>query len=92
MLRLPRLTSLINLISLHQLRFIKHSAPILARTMTSHAGKTYAEAITALNTLQSNAATIAAIRASGTTGGSLAPELEYLDRLGYKVRLVLTLT
>ncbi|KAG8880255.1 Folylpolyglutamate synthetase [Tulasnella sp. 331] len=49
-------------------------------------GRTYKDAVDALNSLQSNAATIAAIRASGQRNTDFAiPEMiEYLGRIGYK--------
>lgn len=49
---------------------------------------TYSEAITALNTLQSNASVIEAIRRSGGKLNDFAiPEMvEYLERIGWKVR------
>ena len=50
--------------------------------------RTYKDAIDHLNTLQSNAATLDAIKASGGRSKDLAiPEMiEYLERIGYKVR------
>jgi len=50
----------------------------------------YAEAITALNTLQSNASVIEAIRRSGGKLNDFAiPEMvEYLQRIGWKVSLI----
>jgi hypothetical protein len=55
------------------------------RTMSN---RSYKDAIDLLNTLQSNAATLSAIKASGGRTNSLAiPEMvEYLERIGYKVR------
>ncbi|KAG9011533.1 Folylpolyglutamate synthetase [Tulasnella sp. JGI-2019a] len=52
----------------------------------SASSRTYKDAITALNSLQSNAATIAAMRASGPQNADYAiPEMiEYLGRIGYK--------
>jgi len=52
------------------------------------AGRSYKDAIDLLNTLQSNAATLEAIKESGAQTRSLAiPEMiEYLERIGYKVR------
>ena len=49
--------------------------------------KTYQEAVEHLNSLQSNAATLEAVRASGGRSSEFAiPEmLEYLDRIGYTV-------
>lgn len=53
----------------------------------------YREAINALNTLQSNAAVIEAIRKSGGKLNDFAvPEMiEYLERIGWKVRQSLVL-
>jgi hypothetical protein len=50
--------------------------------------RSYKDAIDLLNTLQSNAATLNAIKASGGRTNDLAiPEMiEYLERIGYKVR------
>lgn len=50
--------------------------------------RSYKDAIDLLNTLQSNAATLNAIKASGGRTNNLAiPEMiEYLERIGYKVR------
>ena len=50
--------------------------------------RSYKDAIDLLNTLQSNAATLDAIKASGGRSKDLAiPEMiEYLERIGYKVR------
>ena len=49
---------------------------------------TYRDAVEKLNSLQSNAATLEAVRASGGRLSEFAiPEmLEYLGRIGYKVR------
>jgi folylpolyglutamate synthase len=49
--------------------------------------RTYRDAIDALNSLQSNAATLEAVRASGGKSSDLAiPEMiEYLRRIGYEV-------
>ncbi|KAJ9099920.1 hypothetical protein QFC21_003925 [Naganishia friedmannii] len=61
--------------------------PIFRMSSTeSPAGKTYRDAINLLNTCQSNAATIEAIRKSGMKMNQYAiPEMiEYLFRLGYK--------
>ena len=54
--------------------------------------RSYNAAINALNSLQSNAATIEAIRRSGKTVTELnEPEMtEYLERIGHNVRLELT--
>lgn len=53
-----------------------------ARKMSS---RSYREAVDALNSLQTNAATLDALRASGGRSSSLAiPEMiEYLQRIGY---------
>jgi folylpolyglutamate synthase len=50
--------------------------------------RSYKDAIDLLNTLQSNAATLDAIRASGGQTQALAiPEMiEYLEGIGHKVR------
>jgi len=64
--------------------------PIAERTfrryMTSI--RTYRDAIDNLNSLQSNVATLEAVRASGGRSSEFAtPEmLEYLERIGYSVR------
>ncbi|KAH8999222.1 Mur ligase [Lactarius akahatsu] len=49
-------------------------------------GRSYKDAVDLLNTLQSNAATLEAIKALGGQGNELAiPEMvEYLERIGYK--------
>ena len=51
--------------------------------------RSYSEAVDALNSLQSNAATLEALRASGGRASDFAiPEmLEYLHRIGYSVSL-----
>jgi folylpolyglutamate synthase len=56
---------------------------------STKSGGSYSEAIAALNTLQSNAAVIEAIRKSGGKLNDFAiPEMvEYLERIGWKVRL-----
>jgi hypothetical protein len=58
--------------------------PAFARLMS---GRSYADAIERLNSLQSNAATLDAVRASGGRLNEYAiPEMvEYLERIGYKV-------
>jgi len=57
--------------------------------------RSYSEAVDALNSLQSNAATLEAIRAAGGPSRSsqfAIPEmLEYLRRIGYSVSLALVL-
>jgi hypothetical protein len=62
------------------------SISIVRRAMSN---RSYKDAIVLLNTLQSNAATLNAIKASGGLANDLAiPEMiEYLERIGYKVRL-----
>lgn len=56
--------------------------------------RSYSEAVDALNSLQSNAATLEALRASGGKASDLAiPEmLEYLHRIGHSVSLTLLLS
>lgn len=53
--------------------------------------RTYRDAVDHLNTLQSNAATLEAVRASGGRLSQFAiPEMvEYLNRIGYSASLVL---
>lgn len=55
--------------------------------MSSQPGRSYADAINSLNSLQSNAAVIESIRQSGGKGGDqqLLETVEYLARIGYKV-------
>ena len=64
--------------------------PILITLVKRRAmsNRSYKDAIDLLNTLQSNAATLDAIKASGGQTKDLAiPEMiEYLERIGYKVR------
>jgi folylpolyglutamate synthase len=50
--------------------------------------KTYQDAIQDLNSLQSNAAALDAVRASGGIANqySIPEMLEYLERIGYTVR------
>ncbi|KAG9015881.1 Folylpolyglutamate synthetase, partial [Tulasnella sp. 427] len=52
----------------------------------STTARTYEDAVTALNSLQSNAATLEAVRASGGRLSQFAhPEMiEYLERIGYR--------
>lgn len=59
--------------------------------MTTSTPKTYAQAIQLLNSLQSNAAVIEAIRLSGGKGGEaqVLESLEYLKRIGYEVSFVM---
>jgi len=59
-----------------------------AMSTTALGARTYAGAIDALNSLQSNAATINAIRASGNKQDSVQNDhsIEYLRRIGYQVR------
>ena len=53
----------------------------------SSATRTYRDAVDLLNSLQSNAATLEAVRASGGRLSEFAiPEMiEYLERIGYSV-------
>lgn len=65
-------------------RYLSQGAPIQVTPARS-----YSDAVDHLNSLQSNAATLEAVRASGGKLSDLAiPEmLEYLGRIGYTVRL-----
>lgn len=80
------------------LRLVQLAPPssLHLRTMSSQGGpgkRDYGAAIEALNTLQSNAAVIEAIRKSGGKMNDLAlPEMrEYWTRLGYEVSCKLLL-
>ncbi|KAJ3842122.1 Mur ligase [Lentinula raphanica] len=67
--------------------FIRRSSPSLNyRSWRGMSTRTYQDAINNLNSLQSNAATLDAVRASGGRLSQFAiPEmLEYLERIGYK--------
>jgi hypothetical protein len=70
-------------VALH--RFPLSRLPTYKRYMATT--RTYAEAIERLNSLQSNAATLDALRASGGRMSEFAiPEMvEYLGRIGYQV-------
>jgi len=59
----------------------------LSRLSTMTSPRSYSAAIDALNSLQSNAAVIDAIRKSGTTNGEaqMVEGVEYLKRIGYTV-------
>ena len=59
----------------------------LSRLSTMTSSRSYSAAIDALNSLQSNAAVIDAIRKSGTTNGEaqMVEGVEYLKRIGYTV-------
>jgi folylpolyglutamate synthase len=61
---------------------------LLSRMTGGTSTRSYAQAIDALNGLQSNAAVIDAIRKSGGKGGDvqLKEQLEYMQRIGYSVR------
>lgn len=61
---------------------------LLSRMTGGTPARSYAQAIDALNGLQSNAAVIDAIRKSGGKGGDvqLKEQLEYMQRIGYSVR------
>jgi hypothetical protein len=67
-------------------RFIQQSF-FMRREFSTAPNRTYKDAIDHLNSLQSNAATIEASRASGGKQALVAiPEmLDYLSRIGYKV-------
>lgn len=54
--------------------------------------RSYEDAIERLNSLQSNAATLEAIRASPMTELVIPRMLEYLERIGYKVCLYSSVT
>lgn len=58
-------------------------------TTAAGGGRTYGDAISLLNSLQSNAAVIEAIRKGGGKNGEaqVVESLEYLGRIGYKVSL-----
>ena len=62
--------------------------PLTQRAMST---RSYRDAVDCLNSLQSNAAALEAVRASGGRLSEFAiPEMvEYLERIGYKVRGVL---
>lgn len=68
-----------------------HNSPRLYRmastTAPSSSGRSYVDAINLLNSLQSNAAVIEAIRkGGGKSGDQLMEEMvEYLTRIGYQV-------
>lgn len=66
----------------------KFGQPTGSRTMSTRSNRSYQEAVEKLNTLQSNAAALDAVRASGGRLSEFAiPEmLEYLERIGYSVR------
>ena len=61
----------------------------LSRLSTMTSSRSYSAAIDALNSLQSNAAVIDAIRKSGTTNGEaqMVEGVEYLKRIGYTVSI-----
>lgn len=67
--------------------------PLAASLFKPMSTRSYSEAVDALNSLQSNAATLEALRASGGRSSDFAiPEmLEYLHRIGYSVSFVLVL-
>ena len=84
--------------TLRRMRFLRLPIQIANRTQKPRfislvqrramSGRSYKDAIDLLNTLQSNAATLDAVKASGGRTNDLAiPEMiEYLGRIGYKVR------
>ena len=58
------------------------------RTRKQMSTRSYQDAVDHLNSLQSNAATLEAIRASGGRSEFAIPEmLEFLERIGYTVRV-----
>ncbi|KAJ9093464.1 hypothetical protein QFC19_008323 [Naganishia cerealis] len=85
-LRLRKLAGIAGSYNLHIRQTPLHSSIFRMSGTESPAGKTYRDAINLLNTCQSNAATIEAIRKSGLKMNQYAiPEMiEYLHRLGYK--------
>lgn len=88
MLRLSRLSARVRRL------FRPAAASPSSRALTSSpmAQRTYADAVDHLNSLQSNAATLEAVRASGGRLSDMAiPEmLEYLGRIGYSVCLAIS--
>lgn len=67
---------------------MRSTLSLLYRTLsTMTTPRSYSAAIDALNSLQSNAAVIDAIRKSGTTNGEaqMVEGVEYLKRIGYTV-------
>lgn len=66
---------------------MQHLGRLSRRIMTTTTPRTYSQAIELLNSLQSNAAVIEAIRKSGGKGGEaqVLESLEYLKRIGYQV-------
>ena len=64
---------------------------VLPLTQCAMSTRSYRDAVDCLNSLQSNAAALEAVRASGGRLSEFAiPEMvEYLERIGYKVRGVL---
>ncbi len=70
---------------LHKLPFASIRVTAIARTMATI--RSYGDAVEQLNSLQTNAATLEVVRASGGKSSDLAiPEmLEYLGRIGYAV-------
>ena len=72
--------------SLHPSSFRRLFSPPLLQPMST---RSYSEAVDALNSLQSNAATLEALRVSGGRASDFAiPEmLEYLHRIGHSVSL-----
>ena len=66
-----------------------HIFPLTAFLRRTMSTRTYREAVENLNSLQSNAATLEAVRASGGRLSQFAiPEMvEYLNRIGYSASL-----
>lgn len=67
--------------------FLRASCPRIHNNSRNMSTKSYQDAVEHLNSLQSNAATLEAVRASGGRLSQFAiPEmLEYLERIGYTV-------
>jgi hypothetical protein len=68
--------------------FYRRAPPLLFLRARAMSGRSYADAIARLNSLQSNVATLDALRASGGRMTEFAiPEMvEYLVRIGHEVR------
>ena len=79
--------SLLSVLSARRLSVHILSFPAISRRNMS--SRTYRDAVDHLNTLQSNAATLEAVRASGGRLSQFAiPEMvEYLGRIGYSASL-----
>ena len=68
-----------------------HCQPTRMRNLSEEIStRSYQEAVDHLNSLQSNAATLDAVRASGGRSDFAIPEmLEFLERIGYTVSVCL---